>query len=102
MTRFVLDRFVREGDYYNGDAVATFNSKEEALKALPTEEDIIEEIRKENIAQNRILSKCKSNHRNDFWGYEITMETLDEDGEATDWESIGSIEVSVYEVLCKF
>lgn len=99
MTRYVLNRFVRKGDYCNGDTVATFNSKEEALKALPAEEDIVEEIRKENIAQGRTLSKCKNNHRNDFWGYEITMETLDEDGEPTDWESIDSIEVSVYEVL---
>lgn len=101
MTRYVMTRFVREGDYYNGEAVETFNSKGEALKALPTEEDIVEEIRKENNAQNRIMSKCKNNHKNDFWGYEITMETLDEDGEPTDWETIDSIEVSVYEVLCK-
>lgn len=101
MTRYDITRFVREGDYYNGDTVATFNGKEEALKALPTEEDIVEEIRKENIAQGRTLSKCKNNHKYDFWGYEITMETLDEDGEPTDWETIDSIEVSVYEVLCK-
>ena len=98
MTRFAITRFVREGDYCNENTVATFDTKEEALKALPTEKDIIEEIRKEDSARNHIWGNAHSKygkHHHEYWGYEIVMETLDEDGVPTDWETIDSVEVEV-------
>lgn len=96
---YVLISYVRDGDSCEGNEVARFDSEEEALKALPTKEDIAQKIREEN--RSATIKMTSKSFQDTVWGYEIQLETYDDDGDPIDVDTIEASECGVWEALGK-
>lgn len=93
MKNYVLISYVRDRDSFEGNEVARFDSEEEALKALLAKEEIAQKIREESI---KMTSKS---FQNTVLGYEIQMETYDEDGNPIEAEVLEASECGFWEAL---
>lgn len=99
MKNYVLISYVRDGDSCDGNEVARFDSEEEALKALPTKEEIAQKIREESNSST--IKMTSRNFQNTVWGYEIQQETYDDDGDPIGVDTIEASECGVWEALGK-
>lgn len=92
---YVLISYVRDGDSCDGNEVARFDTREEALKALPSKEEIAQKIREEN--RSATIKMTSKSFQDTAWGYEIQRENYDDDGDLIDADVIGTSECRVWE-----
>lgn len=83
--------YVRDGDYFDGNEVARFDTRED----LPTKEDIAQRIREESNSST--IKMTSKSFQNTVWGYEIQMENYNDDGGPIDVDTIEDSECGVWE-----